>query len=430
MVIDRLISALRAICAGLLDKRRGKNFHYSMADIGTAAFSVFFMQSPSFLAHQRQLADGAGHGRSNCQTLFGMTGIPSDNHIRDMLDPVDPANFYPLFPRAVKELEEGGGLETFRRLGDHVLIALDGTEYHCSNKVHCPCCSTRKRTGGGTEYFHSLLSATLVAPGHKKAVPLQPEFIVPQDGHEKQDCESRAARRWLATHGQSYARLKPIFLGDDLYSRQPVCEAVQAAGANFLFVCKPSSHPTIQEYLSGIELPELIQRVKRGRERFTHTYRWLCDVPLRGDADAMTVNWLMIEIRNASGKVTHSNSFITDLPVGCDNVIEMAACGRARWKIENEGFNTLKTKGYNLEHNFGHGKQHLSAALATLNLLAFAFHTVADLTYDVWYQAVSKTGARSRFFERMRSITVFVVFRSWTNLLTTMAFASQLPQPP
>jgi hypothetical protein len=94
-------------------------------------------------------------------------------------------------------------------------------------------------------------------------------------------------------------------------------------------------------------------------------------VPLRGDADAMTVNWLMIEIRDASGKVTYSNSFITDLPAGRDNVIEMAACGLARCKIENKSFNTLKTKGYNFEHNFGHGKQHLSAALATLNLLAF-----------------------------------------------------------
>jgi hypothetical protein len=67
-----------------------------------------------------------------------------------MLDPVDPANFYPLFPGAVKELEEGGGLETFRRVDDHVLIALDGTEYHCSNKMHCPYCSTRKRSGSPT----------------------------------------------------------------------------------------------------------------------------------------------------------------------------------------------------------------------------------------------------------------------------------------
>ena len=52
-------------------------------------------------------------------------------------------------------------------------------------------------------------------------------------------------------------------------------------------------------------------------------------------------------------------------------------CGRARWKIENENNNTLKTAGYHLEHNFGHGKQYLASLLATMNILAFLFHTMA-----------------------------------------------------
>src|SRR5260370_35700834 len=104
-----MISTLRAPCGGLRDKRRGKNRHYLMADIGMAAFSVFFMQSPSFLAHQRHLADGHGHGRSNCETLFGMTQIPSHNHVRDMLDPGEPESFYARFPHAVAALEAGGG---------------------------------------------------------------------------------------------------------------------------------------------------------------------------------------------------------------------------------------------------------------------------------------------------------------------------------
>jgi hypothetical protein len=86
-----------------------------MADIGMAAFSVFFMQCPSFLAHQRALLDG--QGRSNSQTLFKMTEIPSDNHIRDMLDPVDPSLFHPLFDKAVAMLEESGGLDAMRCLG-------------------------------------------------------------------------------------------------------------------------------------------------------------------------------------------------------------------------------------------------------------------------------------------------------------------------
>jgi hypothetical protein len=269
-----------------------------------------------------------------------------------------------------------------------------------------------------------------VAPGHSQVVPLAPEFVVPQDGHAKQDCESRAVRRWLATHGPHYARVKPVYLGDDLLACQPVCEAVLAQDGHFLFVCKPSSHPTIQEYLYGIELPEHVERVKRGRERFTYRYRWLCDVPLRGDDEALIVNWLSIEIVNATGKVTYRNSFITDLPVDATTVAELAACGRARWKIENESFNVLKTKGYHLEHNFGHGKQHLAAVLATLNLLAFAFHTVCELAEGPWRQALATSGARMRFFQRLSALTAYLVFPSWTHLLETLAFARAPPHPP
>jgi hypothetical protein len=215
-----------------------------------------------------------------------------------------------------------------------------------------------------------MLAATLVAAGHAKVVPLEPEFIVPQDGAEKQDCENKAAKRWLTAHGQRYAALDPVYPGDDPFSRQPLCQAVLDAGGPFIFVCKPASHPLIREYLTGAGLPVLEQTVRRGRQRFTHRYRWLREVPLRGGRDALTANWL--EIISARGETTYRNSFVTDLPVGPGTVVELAACGRARWKIENETFNVLKNKGYTLEHSFGHGKQKLSAILVSLNRLAFA----------------------------------------------------------
>jgi hypothetical protein len=425
--LDSLIETVRDVCAALPDKRRGRNCHFSMADIGMAAFSIFFMQSPSFLAHQRQLL--AGQGRSNCQTLFAMTEIPSDNHIRAMLDPVEPALFHPVFEEAVRMLEASGGLATMRCLGDHTLIALDGTEYHRSSKVHCACCSTVTK-GKKTEYFHAMVQASIVAPGHNRAVPLPPEFITPQDGSEKQDCESRACRRWLVQHGATYAHLNPIYLGDDLYSRQPICEAVRAANGHFLFVCKPDSHPTLTEYLSGVDIDTRVETLKRGKQRFHYTYRWMGDLPLRDGKDALRVNWLSLEITDAKGKLTYRNSFVTDLAVHRDNVVELVACGRSRWKIENETFNTLKTKGYNLEHNFGHGKKNLAAVLVMLNLLAFACHTVADLAIDLWQRARAKTHTRTGFFNHLRSITVFVVFPSWQDLLATIALEKPLPRPP
>src|SRR3954463_1328168 len=368
-ILDRLIASLRGCCQSLPDLRQGGDVRYTMADL--SAFSLFFLQSPSFPA-----PSGGGTGPVELPDAVR----PGQNPQRQSYPgaPVSPDHFHPVFAEVVAELEGSGGLEAFRQLGGHVLIALDGTEYHVSGKVHCQQCSTRKRAKDRTEHFHAMVSATLVAPEHNRVVPLEPEFIVPQDGHDKQDCESRAVRRWLERHGRRYARLKPLYLGDDLFSRQPICEAVRAADGHFLLVCKPSSHQTIEEYLTGIDLPTLSRTVKRGRERVDYRYRWLSDVPLRGDADAMTVNWLMIEIVNAAGTVTYRNSFITDLEIGPDTVADLAACGRARWKIENESFNVLKNNGYHLEHNFGHGKANLSAVFVSLNLLAFAFHTVCD----------------------------------------------------
>ncbi len=426
--VERLIAALRRCCQSLPDQRIGRNTSYAMADFALAAFAPFFMQSPSFLAHQRHLE--TARGRSNCQTLFGIDKIPGDSQVRAMLDPIEPAQFFPVFADVVAVLRESGGLQDMQVLGGHTLIALDGTEFHCSDKIQCPNCSHRQRGRKGTEYFHTLLAATIVAPGHNRAIPLEPAFVAPQDGHEKQDCESRAARRWLAAHGAQYGALRPVYLGDDLFSRQPICEAVRQTGGHFLFVCKPDSHPAIEEFRTGIVLDERVERVRRGKQTATHRYRWLCDVPLRGDAKAMTVNWLDIEIADAKGTITYRNSFVTDLPVHRDNVAELAACGRARWKIENETFNVLKTKGYNLEHNFGHGQHHLASVLATLNLLAFAFHTVCDLGDRAWRAARRELVIRRGFFQTLSSLTAYVVFASWRELLEAMAFARPMPQGP
>jgi hypothetical protein len=422
--LEHLIGGLKDACAGLPDRRKGppRDGDYTMGDIGLSAFSLFFMGSPSFLAHQRKLEEG--RARSNCQTLFGMAAIPTDAYIRLMLDGASPAALDPLFFQAIAT---EGVLEPFRRLDGRVLIALDGTEHFCSRKIHCPRCSTRRRSDGGTEYFHAYLGASIVAPGHQQVLPLPPEYIAPQDGAEKQDCERNAAKRWLASHGPSVRHLRPVFLGDDLFACQPIAAAIQQAGGNFILTCKPSSHRTIAEYLNGAQLEEHRETIVSRGKRTTTIYRWLSAVPLRATDDALAVNWFSVEIQNAKGKRTYYNSFITDLAITAPTVAELAACGRARWKIENETFNVLKTNGYHLEHNFGHGKQTLSSVLVTLNLLAFSFHTVARVVVLVWRNAVIARGAAYRFFEHLRTITAYVVFESWDHLLRSIEAAAVRP---
>ena len=245
-VLVSLLSGLKAACAAFPDPRKGRSGNIAMADFGLSAFAMFFTQSASFLSFQRTLE--RGQGRSNCQTLFGIEKIPSDNYIRDMLDGADPALLAPCFQRTEQLLLQPEMREVFDRLGDRTLIALDGTEYFCSQKITCPHCQTRKRSNGKVESYHSMLAATVVAPGHSKAVPLapvpglDPGIIVKQDGAEKQDCERNAVKRWLVKHGARLKPLRPVYLADDLFACQSVVDRLAEADDDFIFTCKETSH--------------------------------------------------------------------------------------------------------------------------------------------------------------------------------------------
>jgi hypothetical protein len=384
------------------------------------------MQSESFLSYQRHLEQG--HGTSNCSSLFGIAKIPTDNHIRALLDDVAPEQLQPCFDQVLGELRQRDGLKDFQRLAGRTLIALDGTEYFCSQKLSCKQCSTRQRSNGRTEYCHQMLAAMIVAPGHNRTLPLMPEFIAPQDGAEKQDCERNAAKRWLSAHGERVASLRPVYLGDALFSCQPLAEAVLATGADFLFVCKQDNHKTLYEFLHGAALEQRTETERKpGRRSLTYRYRWLNDVPLRDGKDALRGNWLGIRISDTAGKTTYDGALVTSLPLTPNNVAEIAACARARWKIENESVNVLKNNGYNLEHNFGHGKKHLAAIFATMNLLAFAFHTSCDCVEALRQQARTAISARARFFQHLRTISAYVLFPSWFALIQTLSSGKAPP---
>ena len=418
-ILASLLSGLKAVCAAFPDPRKGRSGNIAMADFGLAAFAMFFMQSASFLSFQRTLE--RGQGRSNCQTLFGIEKIPSDNYIRDMLDGADPALLAPCFQRIEQLLVEPVMREAFGRLGGRTLIALDGTEYFCSQKITCPHCQTRKRSNGKIESYHSMLAATVVAPGHSKVVPLAPEFIVKQDGAEKQDCERNAVKRWLDKHGARLNPLRPVYLADDLFACQSVVEKLADNGDDFIFTCKETSHKALTDFIDGCAFERHEVKVRKGKTHETHRYRFIEKVPLRDGKDAVRVNGIGFEISDAKGAVKYKTAVVTSLPVTKANVAEIVGCGRARWKIENESFNVLKNHGYELEHNFGHGETHLAMTLAALNMLAFAWHTVLDLIEPPWRRAREAAEKRTRFFAYLATLTSFVVFPAWPDLLEALA---------
>ena len=359
-------------------------------------------------------------GKSNAQSLFGVHRIPSDNQIRDLLDAVAPEQVFPVFEEILQVLAEKGQLEGFRSVADTLLIAIDGTEYFSSSQIHCSACSKRTQKSGETRYCHSVITPVIVAPGQPHVIPLVPEFIVPQDGHDKQDCENAAAKRWLSQQGPRLSALNVTVLGDDLYCHQPLCQQLLDQQFNFILVCRPESHITLYEHLEGMDLPTLTTKRWTGKVEETYSYRYLNGVPLKDGKDALLVNWCELTVTRPDGKVTYKNSFATNHILSDENVADIVLAGRTRWKVENENNNTLKTKGYNLEHNFGHGKQHLSSCLATLNILSLLFHTLLELL-DLKYKLLrSHLPTRKTFFDDLRALTRYMYFDSWDHLLTFM----------
>jgi hypothetical protein len=420
---DKLVSRFHDQLEQLPDHRTGKNKRYKIKDAGLGAFSVFFTQSPSFLAYQRAMVQSKG--RSNAGSLFQIDEIPCDNHIRSLLDPIKPQHLYPLFNEILQALDQSGELAQFQVLDEQLLVSMDGTSYFSSKTIHCPNCQHRTSKKGETTYYHTAITPVIVAPGYSQVISLAPEYITPQDGHNKQDCERMAAQRWVKQHASQFKPYGVTLLGDDLYCNQPLCQLVLEQKLNFIFVCKPDSHQILYEWLDGLAAGDDIEQLtwRRFNGRFTEivTCRFVEDVPLRGGEDALLVNWCEVTITHSkTGKQLYYNTFATNHQLTAQTVIPIADSGRARWKVENENNNILKTKGYHLEHNFGHGQQYLASFLLTLNLLAFLFHTVLELV-DAKYRLLRQTlVTRQTFFYDIKTLTRYLYFESWSHLLDFM----------
>jgi len=432
-VFEQLLGFVSEAASGIPDLRIGHT-DYSMRDVGLAAFSVFYSQCPSFLAHQQAMQSGRGF--NNARTLFGIESIPSDNWIRTLLDPVVPRTFYGAFDRCLDLMKEKGILEGMRTRQGHLLAGLDGTEFFRSEAIHCPHCTRTTHGKDRIEYSHMAVTPAIMKPASEVVFPLVCEFVRQQPGLEPQDCELVAGQRWIAAHGARYRALGLTLLGDDKYANHPTCTEILQAGFHFILNCKPSSHKELYTSLeverkSGA-VEELNRRVWTGKVHLLYHYRFCNALPIRDSEDALQVNWMELLITcEETGEQEYHNSFITDFLISRENVEDLVEEGRCRWKIENEHNNTLKTKGYHFEHNFGHGEDHLSEILLLLNLLAFLFHNILERLDQYYHRVRQKLSARETFFDGVRELTRYLCFASWDSLLRFMLRALEDgPGPP
>jgi hypothetical protein len=387
-----------------------------LRDALLSAFAMFSLKDPSLLAFDKRRAD------ANLKSLYGIGQIPSDTRMREILDPVDPQQLRPLFNDVFRDLQRGKALEQFVFHEGCYLLALDGTGYFSSPTVHCNSClqKVNSRTGEVT-YSHQMLGAVLVHPDFREVIPLAPEPIIKQDGTTKNDCERNAAKRLLRKVRQEHPHLRVLVIEDGLASNGPHIRELQDLNMHFLLGAKPGDHAFLFEKLldeyDNDRVTTLTYQLPGGGSReisFAH------GLPLNEANPDLLLNFLQCHEFDAAGNTQKVFSWVTDLELTSQNAPHLVRGGRARWKIENETFNTVKNQGYQFEHNFGHGEQNLSVVLAMLMMLAFLVDQTQQLCCPLFQAVWEKSGSKRGLWDQIRSHFRHFVFTSMRHLYEVM----------
>jgi Transposase DDE domain len=419
---DALLGLLRSGFADLADHRPGKP-DISLTDALMAAFALFSLKSPSLLAFDKERTEG------NLQRVFGLERVPCDTAMREILDPVDPESLRPLFQHVFRALQRGKALEEMVFVQGHYLLALDGTGYFSSQQIHCASCLEMHHRNGTVTYRHQMLGAALIHPDQREVIPLMPEPIVKQDGTSKNDCERNAAKRFIVKLRQDHPHLKLIVTEDSLSSNAPHIEVLQEHNLHYILGVKEGDHAFLFQQVAAAELAGRVTSYDReDSETGMHQhFRFVSDVPLNESNADLRVNFLECW-ETVNSQVQHF-SWVTDLCVTKGTVYQIMRGGRARWRIENETFNTLKNQGYHFEHNYGHGYQHLSVVFAVLMMLAFLVDQVQQLCCPLFQAVWAKLGSKRRLWERMRALFYDYALDSMRHLFEALWYGWKKTAP-
>jgi len=406
-----LLATIRQTFHSLSDPRTGPTT-ISLPDALMSGLAVFGLKCPSLLQFDQQRGDPIVE--HNLHTLYGVKQVPCDTQMRTILDEVPPSGLHPAFTALFAQAQRGKALERYTYLDGHYLLSVDATGQFASSTTGCPQCCVKTHRDGSQTYYHQLLAAAIVHPDQSVVIPLAPEPIVCADGQEKNDCERNAAKRLLPRIRREHPHLKLIVVEDALAANAPHIELLQQLDMHFILGVKPGSHYALFE--------DAQQAVDQGQGhtleypdptdgRIVHRFRWVCDLALNDSHPHLRVHFLDYE--EITPKGTHHFTWITDLPLSEETVWAVMKGGRARWKIENETFNTLKNQGYHLEHNYGHGQHYLASVFALLTMLAFLVDQLQQLCCPLFQQALQVRHSRRNLWFQMRAFFHTFWIDSW-----------------
>jgi hypothetical protein len=420
--IKPLLQATRKVFSKIPDHRSG-NTVYSLADTLMCAAAVFGLKFPSLLKFDENREEE--HIKHNLGTLYGVTGqAPCDTQMRTILDPVEPAEVGKGFDTLHRILERQGVLREFRHMGALVIL-LDATGEYSSNCIGCPDCCTRTHSDGTVEYYHQMLAAVIAHPDKKTVLPLAPEPIIRQENATKNDCEINAAKRLLPKIRALYPKRRIIIVADGIYSKGPFIKLLEELKFDYILVSKKDDHAgLVSEYIRRRAAGETEEYEESG-ENVTQGFCWINGLPLNATHPDIKVNLLDFWELEKEEEEPGTWIWITNLKLTRHNVHRIMRTGRCRWKVENETFNTLKNQGYNLEHNYGHGKQHLAVVLGMLMMLMFLIDQIQETSCRLFQAARNRFHSRTSVWEKLRGFFANYFISSWDDIWLSMIYGNQ-----
>lgn len=420
---DAMFSNIRKDLQKVPD-HRAANASIPLGDALMSGFAMFSLKDPSLLAFDERRLERP----ESLHGVYGVGVIPSDTQMRTILDAVQPTHLRRPFRSVFHQLQRGKVLPKMTCLGGYLLLAIDGTGIHSSENIGADYCLTKERRNGTIEYHLQMVSGAFVSPNCSAVFPICPELILRQDGSTKNDCERNATKRLVADFRREHPHLKVIVTEDGLSANAPHIKELIAHDLRYILAAKPGDHAflfgQVDEAAERGEIAELVLPDNKKASRM-HCFRFINSVPLnKASQDELRVNFLEhweVEAKGEEVAVLNRFSWVTDLEITPDNVMEIMRCGRARWRIENETFNTLKNQGYNLGHNYGLGKKHLSAVFMHLMMLAFLVDQVQQFCCPLFQAARAKLSSKRSLWERIRNYFHTFIARSMEVILRMIA---------
>ena len=422
---DALFKALHGDLSKVSDPRQG-NIDISMADALMSGFAMFSLKDPSLLAFdERRPYD------QNLQKIYNIENVPCDSQMRKILDPVNPEELRPAFKGPIRQLQKGKVLEQMLFFEGCYLLSLDGTGFFSSTKLHSEICLKKVNSKTGEITYHlQMLGAAIVHPDFKEVIPLDPEFIVKQDGQNKNDCERNAAKRFFEKLRKDHPHLPIIITEDALSSNAPHIREAQKNNLHYILGVKEGDHSFLFERVKGARSSGQtteFEIVDKKNPEMVHRFSFLNQVSLNESNQDLLVNFLEYwEV--TPDKVKHF-CWVTDFTVTKYNAYKLMRGGRTRWKIENETFNTLKNQGYHFGHSYGLGKENLSLVFALLMMLAFLIDQTQQLSCKLFRAIWAKLKSKRALWEAMRSLFKDFAFESMEMLYDALLFGIK-KQPP